>query len=159
MLWNDELVLYYQPILRIGHGEVDQLEALVRWKHPTHGLRAPDRFVGLATANGLIDTLDAWVLRRACRDVRRLEIEVTENALMVNISQAVPLLNRLRELGVSLSIDDFGIGYSSLAFLRDNPCELAQGYLFSRPLPFSALFEYLDAYREGDGSALLHNQA
>ena len=177
-LWDDELVLYYQPILRIDHGEVAQLEALVRWKHPTHGLLAPDRFIGLATANGLIGALDGWVLRRACQDLRRLhelgydslrvavnccasnlgreslvdevqrtleetglaarylEMEVTENAVMSNINQAIPLLNRLRDLGVSLSIDDFGTGYSSLMRLKRMPVhklKIDQGFVAGLP--------------------------
>ncbi|MGV8577222.1 EAL domain-containing protein, partial [Pseudomonas aeruginosa] len=55
-------------------GEVHQLEALVRWRHPTQGLLGPDRFIGLAEANGMIDQLDDWVLRRACRDLRSLHL-------------------------------------------------------------------------------------
>ncbi|MDU3293999.1 MAG: EAL domain-containing protein, partial [Pseudomonas aeruginosa] len=234
-----------QLLVRATQEQVHQLEALVRWRHPTQGLLGPDRFIGLAEANGMIDQLDDWVLRRACRDLRSLhlagherlrvavnccasnlgraslvdevrhaldqaglaarflELEVTEDALMYNIDQTIPLLERLRELGVSLSIDDFGTGYSSLAylrrlpldalkvdrsfimdipasqrdmeiaqaiiamaqklhlkvvaegvetpqqlaFLRENHCELVQGYLFSRPLPLAALEEFLRAYR------------
>ncbi|NNG62969.1 bifunctional diguanylate cyclase/phosphodiesterase, partial [Pseudomonas fragi] len=157
------LLVHYQPIFDLKTGRVAKLEALVRWQHPEHGLLAPDRFISIAEANGLIAELDHWVLRKACQDLaalsrmgwqqlgvavncsalnlvrveladeienalrtsgiapHRLELEVTENALMGNINSTSQLLRQIRALGVSLSIDDFGTGYSSLAYLKRLP--------------------------------------
>ena len=157
------LTVHYQPIYDLKNARVSKLEALIRWQHPVHGLLAPDRFINIAEANGLIAELDNWVLRKACEDLgtltrqgytelkmtvncsalnlmrdelaeeikialqhggitaQRLELEVTENALMGNITNTLVLLQQIRALGVSLSIDDFGTGYSSLAYLKRLP--------------------------------------
>jgi diguanylate cyclase (GGDEF)-like protein len=62
---NDELVLYYQPILGVDSGEVLGLEALVRWQRPGVGLVPPNDFIPAAETSTLICDLDVWVLRRA----------------------------------------------------------------------------------------------
>lgn len=52
-----------------------------------------------------------------------LELEITERAAVTDIEQARGLLDRLVALGVGVSIDDFGVGYSSLSYLRDLPVQ------------------------------------
>jgi EAL domain-containing protein (putative c-di-GMP-specific phosphodiesterase class I) len=52
-----------------------------------------------------------------------LRIEITESSLMANPPRARDILGRLREQGVQIAIDDFGIGYSSLAYLKSLPVD------------------------------------
>jgi diguanylate cyclase (GGDEF)-like protein len=59
--------LHYQPILSLESGEVAGAEALVRWRHPTLGLLAPEEFIPLAEATGAILPLGQWILEEACR--------------------------------------------------------------------------------------------
>lgn len=68
----EEFVLHYQPLLDAATGRVAAIEALLRWRHPTRGLIAPDNFVSLAEDTGLIVPIGAWVLRRACADLANL---------------------------------------------------------------------------------------
>jgi diguanylate cyclase (GGDEF)-like protein len=66
---GDQFLLHYQPQVRLDTGEVVGCEALLRWRHPEHGLLLPDRFIAIAEANGCIGPLGDWVLRQACRQL------------------------------------------------------------------------------------------
>jgi diguanylate cyclase (GGDEF)-like protein len=60
-------------------------------------------------------------LRASGLDPRRLEMELTESLVMQDTEAAIRVLERLREIGVELSVDDFGTGHSSLAYLTRLP--------------------------------------
>ena len=65
---NDDLELHYQPVVELRSGRTLGVEALCRWDHPERGAVRPDEFIAVAEKTGLIEVLDRWVLRRACRD-------------------------------------------------------------------------------------------
>jgi diguanylate cyclase (GGDEF)-like protein len=67
---DGELVLQYQPKRDIRTGRVVGAEALVRWRHPTRGLIAPDEFVPAAEHSGLIRPLTTWVIDAALTQCR-----------------------------------------------------------------------------------------
>lgn len=71
---------------------------------------------------GLVSSLAEIVSRRGM-DPRQMTIEVTETSSVRNRPAAVQNLTRLREMGFRLSIDDFGTGEASLAYLADLPSD------------------------------------
>jgi diguanylate cyclase (GGDEF)-like protein/PAS domain S-box-containing protein len=67
-LESQQLDVHYQPIVDIESHKVVALEALLRWKHPSHGFVRPDRFVRIAEEAGLIVPMGDFVLHRAIQD-------------------------------------------------------------------------------------------
>jgi diguanylate cyclase (GGDEF)-like protein len=159
--------------------------------------------------DGELPAAVAGLLERAGVPADRLELEITESAVMTDPARAEGVLGALAELGVGLSIDDFGTGYSSLAYLSRLPvdemkidrafvsqmetdgrdlaivessialagrlgmrvvaegvetdqqrarlavagCDLAQGFLFTRPLAAADLTAWVAAREEGTRTA------
>ena len=70
-LQNQQLDVHYQPIIDIQSNHAVALEALLRWKHPTHGFVPPERFIAVAEETGLIVPMGEFVLERVSEDLAR----------------------------------------------------------------------------------------
>jgi diguanylate cyclase (GGDEF)-like protein len=102
-LANDELSLFYQPLLDAATGRVEGVEALLRWRHPVRGLLMPSEFLWIADMSGLSHPLDRWVLTTACRQARSWhDAGVPLPRLSVNLSarpfQRPDLVERVKDV-------------------------------------------------------------
>ncbi|MDQ0256597.1 diguanylate cyclase (GGDEF)-like protein/PAS domain S-box-containing protein [Evansella vedderi] len=164
-VFNDELVLHYQPKVGGDTGRPVGMEALIRWKRKDLGLISPAEFIQVAEETGIIVEIGEWVLREACTQCKKwhdegmplisisvnisavqfykqklektieeilretgleaqfLELELTESILMKQPEEAAETLRNLKALGVKISIDDFGKGFSSLSYLKHFPID------------------------------------
>jgi EAL domain-containing protein (putative c-di-GMP-specific phosphodiesterase class I) len=84
-----EFAVYYQPIVSLETGEVQGFEALLRWRHPSHGFISPAEFIPVAEETGLILPIGRWALEEACRQMREWQGQFPHAAEMyvsVNLS-------------------------------------------------------------------------
>lgn len=104
-----QLFLQYQPIVKPVSGEISGFEALLRWKHPMHGLVPPSEFIAVAEETGLIEAIGTWVLERACRQLAawqrshdaRLDMSVNVSAIQLAGGELVEAVRRiLAETGI-----------------------------------------------------------
>ena len=162
---KSQMQLYYQ--MQVDENlNASGAEALLRWKHPEHGMVSPGEFIPLAEESGLIIPIGTWVLQQACAqltkwakspetrylhlsvnvsalqfsqadfvpqvtkaisenacDAKLLTLELTESAILQNIEDVVAKMHALKKLGVALSMDDFGVGYSCFSVLKRLPLD------------------------------------
>lgn len=161
---NNEMAIYYQPIIDLYTGNIVGMEALLRWMHPTLGLVQPLEFIPIAEQSGQIDYLGEWVLQQACAQNKQwqdvgfapfkvivnvssyqlrnsnfikvvkeviiktgldpswLELDITEGFIQ-NIAEVMPVSHQLSELGVKISVDNFGTGVFSFEVFHRLPIE------------------------------------
>ncbi|MBI3447098.1 MAG: EAL domain-containing protein, partial [Magnetospirillum sp.] len=95
---------------------------LARWRDDgLPGLKVAVNVSGRQFLNHALVECIADLLRQYEVDPSQLEIELTETTVMAEPDRAIEQLNRLRELGIQVSVDDFGTGYSSLSYLKRLP--------------------------------------
>lgn len=162
-LEQDELILYYQPIIDLRSEQIVGVEALLRWQITEGELRLPSQFLDLAEDIGLIVPIAQWSLTTALNQLKTwhnkgltslqmainlsmrqfrsknifntlfemlektkvpphsITLEVTENLLFNDLTENIKKLNQLTKLGIQIAVDDFGIDYSSLHYIRYIP--------------------------------------
>jgi len=163
VLDTDQLFLEYQPQIDLGGKRITGVEALLRWRHPKHGVISPVRFISIAEDSGAMTAIGEWVLRTACvealrwRETFRLPVPVAVNLassqlrdpdlparveailkevgltgdaveMELTASQLRQLprgssrrLQELGELGIRLTLDDFGTAPVALEELQRLP--------------------------------------
>lgn len=100
---NNELRLYYQPVVNIVSGQLIGAEALMRWENPDLGFLPPNDFIPLAEDNGLINQFGEWAIREACRQYKawqeqgldKLTIAVNLSSLQFNQAAFIPMVDSI----------------------------------------------------------------
>jgi len=83
---HDELRLHYQPIVAARTGELEGVEALIRWEHPKRGMIPPVEFIPALESTELINPLTHWVIGTAVRQMEAWRKDGMELSMSVNLS-------------------------------------------------------------------------
>jgi len=86
---DDELKLFYQPIVNIVDDKLVAMEALLRWEHPLRGIISPELFIPLATESGLIKKMSWWIIESACSQIAQWKDKnlLNFNYVAVNVNE------------------------------------------------------------------------
>ncbi|HVE71737.1 MAG TPA: EAL domain-containing protein [Thermoanaerobaculia bacterium] len=101
---REELVLHYQPLVRLETREIEGMEALLRWNHPGMGIVPPSAFIGIAEETRMIVPIGEWVLREACKHARSWP----GRRIAVNLSPRQFQQTDLRDV-VARALDESGL--------------------------------------------------
>jgi len=99
---NNQLELYYQPIVDIQTDKLNAIEALLRWNHPKKGLIMPDRFIPMATESGLITKVGWWVAKEVCKQLAIWQAQKLNKFEYISININARQLN---EVNFALQLD------------------------------------------------------
>jgi len=81
-----EFEMFYQPQVRLVDGGLIGAEALIRWRHPEHGLVSPGEFMPVVNTSPISERIAAWVLETACRQARAWEVAGHGLRVGINLS-------------------------------------------------------------------------
>lgn len=159
---QDQIEVWFQPIMDLATGRMQALECLARWQDEQNSFVSPDIFIAVAERCGVIAELSQQILRKALRSAKpwierelvdgiavnispidllsagftdrvvaaledasypphRLILEITEGVVLQDIATAELVMRKLRDAGIQFALDDFGSGYSNLAYLHHLP--------------------------------------
>jgi len=183
---QDQLQLWYQPIVDLKTHRTESFEALIRWFHPIHGWIFPTKFIPLAEENGLILKIDRWVVNTACEAIKawqlatgidmRVNINIspqhfTQGDLVSVIRDAlaatkVPPSSLRLEITESLLLDDTQKAIQTLNQLKNLGLEVAiddfgtgyasLSYLQDLPLDKLKIDGYFIEMMENNGSEIVN---
>lgn len=111
-----EFEVFYQPIVSLASGEIREFEALIRWRHPQHGLIAPNEFISVAEETGLIIPIGKWILEEACRQTSEWQARYPAlDALSISVNlSAKQLMHPSLTAQVSEILAETGLSASAL---------------------------------------------
>jgi EAL domain-containing protein (putative c-di-GMP-specific phosphodiesterase class I) len=128
-------VLNYQPKINLVTCAITGVEALIRWRHPSRGVPAPQEFIQIAEDCGLIVPIGQWVLRAACEQVQTwLTDGIRFGTMAVNIS-AVEFRNDKFLEDICGILEDTGLEprYLELELITNLGCRAALGWAILAP--------------------------
>lgn len=120
-----QMILHYQPQVRIADGEPSGMQCLVRWRHPVEGLVYPERFVSLLEDYGLTDALTDRVVLLATEQLRAWRQQGIKLPLAIHLSMDTlrdpHVMERLQALvdASGLSAQDIVWELAESRFMRD----------------------------------------
>jgi diguanylate cyclase (GGDEF)-like protein len=91
---EEQLEIFYQPVVHSGDNEIIGAEALVRWRHPTKGLLAPDEFLPVAVQSGQVMQVDTWMLEGVLRQIAAWKRENIFNLKYISINIDIQSLTK-----------------------------------------------------------------
>jgi len=131
---HQQLLAHYQPIIASETGSIAGVEALVRWQHPGKGLIPPFQFLPIVTQLGLMTRLGSFMLRQACKDLRKMRDEgMSINWISVNLSAEQlyhpSLASEIKSLLEEFELDSSSIELEIVEELISHDSEVVQAQL------------------------------